>query len=428
MIIKYNESLQIQRLKQSIETARKSEFYRERLKDIEINSLEDIKKIPFTTKDELREAGCYGLVAVPRTQLVEYHESFGTTGIPVSSWRTENDCRQSTRVITAHGIDFYSDDIVFIRNPYALSSPAHEIQAAAREAGACVVPVSTRSDITSYSRTVNLLHKLQPTIMTCIPIEGFFLAETAKLMGLDPKTDFPVLRAFYCAGELMNEKRRCVLEKIWGIDILMYYGSTEMGTMGSACKHKHIHLYPENYLFEILNPETMENVKPGEKGTLVVTTLAREAQPIFRFNTGDIVEIVEHHFCLCGSKHPILKHYGRYEDRIVINNHVLLFSDLQDIVYSFRATSFWKAFVNENQLEIRIESEDVEQEVDQRLVWKLQEQYDFPFTVTLVKEGDIFEREILLKQSPIGKPTYVVDNLREIKEEDINPFISITNS
>lgn len=425
MIVKYNEELQVKRLRDTVQLAKNSEFYKERLANIEIESLEDIKKIPFTTKEELRKAGAFGLIAVPKTQLAEYHESFGTTGVPVSSWKTENDMKQAVKVVTAHGMQFTPEDMVLIRNPYALSAPAHEMQQAARAAGACIIPVSTRSDITSYTRTINLMYKLQPTIITCIPIEGFILAETAKMMGLDPKKDFPALRAFYCAGELMNEKRRRELEEIWDVDVQMFYGSTELGIMGSSCEDKQIHLYPENYLFEVLNPKTMEDAKPGEKGILIVTNLAREAQPIFRYNTGDIVEVVETE-CTCGSKHPILKHYGRYDDRVIIGEKELLFGELQDIVYSLKSGNFWKAFVREDLLEIQIEAEDICKSIEPALIQELKEKYDFPFEIVLVEEGKIINRESLLKQSFIGKPSYIVDSRIETKSDTTNPFIELT--
>lgn len=425
MIVKYNEEFQFERLQCTLEKAKRSSFYQKRLLDINLSSLDDIKKIAVTSKEDLRTAGPFGLVSTSRTELIQYNESFGTTGIPVSSWKTANDKKQPMKILSAHGMEFYPEDIVFVRNPYALSTPAHEIQFAAEESGACVVPVSTRNDITSYSRTINLMYKLQPTVMTLIPLEGFVLAETAKLMGLNPREDFPALRAFYCAGELLTEKRRRVLEEIWGVKVFVYYGLTETGTASSSCLYNKLHMYPENFIYEVVDPVTMEQVNEGEKGLLLITTIAREAMQLIRYNTGDIVRVINNHNCPCGSKHPILELFGRYEQRCIIGTKELLFSELQDIVYSFPAKSFWRALIKNDELQIEIESEEAGKINDNALLEKLHNKYDFPFSVKYVNEGEVFNRDNLLKQSEIGKPVYVYDTHDDAGKEKMNQFLLI---
>lgn len=198
----------LEALNRIIRESKTAPFYRDRLPQQPLSSLADLKKISLTTKADLRASSPFGLLAVPGEELVQYHESSGTTGEPVSVWFTRDDVVHNARQIARCGVGLGPTDIVLIRFPYALSAAAHMVQAAAQLCGACVVPAGGRTSVTPFPKVVDLMRRLGVTVLACLSLQAVMIAEVAEMMGLHPRRDFPALRAICAAGETLPPGRR----------------------------------------------------------------------------------------------------------------------------------------------------------------------------------------------------------------------------
>lgn len=392
----------------SIEKARKSKFYSEKLKDYQITSIEDFKKIPLTTKDELRNSKPYELLSVGIEEIYEYHESFGTTGQPVTSWYTEKDMITSGTQINESPINFNKNDVVIMRFPYAISVPAHIFSVAMHQKGATIVPVSKASAITPYPRVINLLKKLDATIIACNPYEALLLSDVCKKMGYDPKADFPMLRAICVAGEMLTVSNKKRIEEIWGVEVYNFYGSTETANIATSCEYGKLHVSDDYYL-EVLDETTKEEVNEGERGILCVTQLNNEAFPLIRYDIQDIVEIHESS-CTCGRSNKIMIHHGRLDDIIKVNDDYCTMYEFQQILLSSNEIPIDSYF------RINITSEEViiyvEADKDTLLMEKSVElELPFPYKVIFVKKNSLENIDMLLKITESKKANYFINNI-----------------
>ena len=221
--------IQLKRLQETLERVKRAPYFAERFKGAKVNSLDDLAKLPLTTKEDLREASPFGSIAVPHSELYQYHESFGTTGAVVSSWLTKNDFEAYAQQINQCDLDFNSEDLVVNKFPYSISVPAHIVKLAAQNRGACVVSASSLTQVCPYTRTLELMKKLRATVLTCLPTEATLLSAAAVAMGFDPAKDFN-LRAIGTAGELLTNARRRRIEELWNCKVYNYYGTTETAT------------------------------------------------------------------------------------------------------------------------------------------------------------------------------------------------------
>lgn len=407
------KSLQLERLNWTLQKCRNSKLYSQKHNryPLQLNNLEDIIRFPLTTKEELRASAPLGTLSVPGEQLVEYHESFGTTGEPISVWLTANDFEQWTQQIEQCAIDFGPSDTVLVRFPYAISDPAHIVQSAAKKRGACVVPVSSRTVVTPHTRVIKLLHKLKATVIGCLPLETILLAETAKLMGYDPARDFPHLRGFCVAGEMLTDSRKKLIEKLWNATVYNMYGTTENGNIAATCSEGRLHAAEDHFLLEVLDPVTYKPVPPGEMGILVVTTLTLEACPLVRYVTGDIAALHPASTCSCGRSGQILQHLGRYSDRLEIDGQIIVPGDLQEAILKTPGdliSSLWMVGVTEFGLVVRAESEHPGADVISAQAF-LSVELKVPVKLELVPIGGMFDRNKLLEISPVIKPRYVAN-------------------
>ncbi|MBU7007087.1 phenylacetate--CoA ligase family protein [Phosphitispora fastidiosa] len=405
--------LQLERFNQALYRCRSAELYRRKHSGcpLQINTLEEIVQFPVTTKEELRQSAPLGTLAVSPEQVVEYHESFGTTGEPISVWLTAADFARWTQQIEYCAIDFSPGDTVLVRFPYAISDPAHIVQSAAKKRGACVVPVSSRTVVSPHTRVIKLLHKLKATVIGCLPLEAILLAETAKLMGYDPARDFPHLRGFCVAGEMLTDSRKALIEKLWNARVYNMYGTTENGNIAADCSAGRLHAAEDHFLLEVLHPVTNKPVPPGERGILAVTTLTLEACPLVRYVTGDIVTLTPSGSCSCGRTGQILQHLGRYSDRLEINGTTIIPGDLQEAVLQTPDDligSLWMIGVTGSGLVIRAESEHPGADTASARAF-LSGKLKIPVKLELVPIGEMFDRNKLLEVSPVIKPKYVAN-------------------
>jgi len=289
--------LQQAQLPHTLEAAARSPFYRK----VGLSPLEDM---PLTTKQDLREAYPFGMLAVDKSELATYHESSGSTGAPTASYYTADDWLDLVDRYARKHVGIEPSDTFLVRTPYALMITGHLAHAAARSRGATVVPADNRSLATPYSTVVRLLHDLDVTVTWSLAADTLLWAAAAELAGL---RDFPALRALYVGGDPLSPAKRLRIEKIWGVPVVEEYGATETGSLAGQCPHGHLHLWADRAIFEVL---AHGRLQPAGRGQLVVTPLYRSAMPLLRYNTEDEVE-VSLGDCPCGWALPTVRILGR---------------------------------------------------------------------------------------------------------------------
>ncbi|QGH36748.1 AMP-binding protein [Gracilibacillus salitolerans] len=384
----------------------KSPLYKWKLADHDVNGMEldQIQTLPLTTKKDLREAGIFGPLAVDRKEIAQYHESTGTTGVPSASWFTQEDLQIGGRQLKECGVRLTSEDLVLIRFPYAMALPAFLMQHAAWQTGAGVVPASGRTVVTPYPRVLSLLKNLSVTVMAGLPREMELLAEVARLGGSKPSKDFPALRAICVAGELMSDKRRKHIEKLWNVPVFNMYGSTETANIATMCEHGNMHIVEQDFFVEVLNENGSNSVEDGERGFATITTLSHQGSPLLRYFNEDIIS-VEHGLCNCGRTGAKLVHYGRSKDRICFGSTVLDAMDIQEAVYSLSpAPDAWKVIEQEEGLHLLLDSHDSQKWSEENVRSLLSSRLKVPVTVEITTMVD---RMDLIDNTPSIKPVYI---------------------
>ncbi len=330
------EEIQEKRLRNLIWTAYEySPFYRRRFKEAEIHpsdirTLDDLKKLPFTVKQDLRDNYPFGMFAVPLSQIVRFHASSGTTGKPTVVGYTDSDIRvwveSLCRALVSCGVT--SDDIVQIAYGYGLFTGGLGFHYAAEKIGATAIPISAGNT----ARQVELMRDLNTTVIACTPSYMLYLSEYASQMGVDISETS--LRMGIFGAEPWSEETRKRIENKVGIMAFDVYGTSELsGPLFTECIERNgIHVWADHFLVEIVDPETGEQVGEGEKGELVVTTLTKEALPLVRWRTGDITYL-ETDKCACGRTHPrIMRILGRTDDMIIVRGVNVFPSQIEHVL------------------------------------------------------------------------------------------------
>jgi phenylacetate-CoA ligase len=333
--------LQRDRLPAVLAAAERSPFYRKR-------GVSDLADQPPTTKQDLRDAYPFGLLACDRADLATYHESSGSSGEPTASYYTEADWDDLAERFARKWTGITAEDTMMVRTPYALMITGHLAHAAARRHGATVVPADNRSLATPYSRVVRLLHDLGVTLTWSLPTDTLLWAEAARAAGY---TDFPSLRALFVVGEPVVPARKARIASVWGAPVVEEYGATETGSLAGECRHGTMHLWADRAVFEVQDPVTGE-LRPDGRGRLVVTPLFREAMPLLRYAIEDEVE-VSYLECPCGWHLPSVRLLGRTAFASGL--------DVEEVVFALPADYgvwFWRARADGARLQVQIEVAD----------------------------------------------------------------------
>ncbi len=340
------EDLQVKRLKDTAARCRKTVFYRNRLKGVDESQFrtpEDILVIPFTTKDDLRANYDFGLVTVPREEIVRMHSSSGTTGKATVIFHTIKDIETWADlvarciVMTGAGKADVFQNII----SYGMFTGGLGLHYGAERVGMLTIP----SGVGNTKRQIQLMHDFNTTVFHATPSYILYVSEVMVQQGFDPK-EFD-LRIGFVGAEPHSEQTRQRIEDIFDINAFNSYGMSELNGPGVAfeCEQKNgMHLWEDSYLLEVVNPDTGEVLAPGEEGELVVTTLNREAMPILRYRTGDLARIVDDgEECSCGRTHVrISRIKGRCDDMLIVKGVNLYPSQIEDVLMSFPevATSY----------------------------------------------------------------------------------------
>ncbi len=299
----------------------------------DIRSLEDIRKLPFMSKKDLRDGYPDKTFAVPKKEVVRYHASSGTTGKPTIVGYTQKDidswATSLARSLTSIGLG--SDDVIQVSNTYGLFTGGIGFHYAAEKIGAAVIPASTGNT----ERQIELIQDLGVTAMAATPSYMLHLGEVAEKMGVSIRNDTK-LRVGLLGGEPWSERMRDRIEEWLGVKGFNCYGTSELsGPMFSECSERDgIHIWGDYAYVEILDPESLEPVAPGEKGEMVLTMLQKEALPIVRFRIGDISSI-DPEPCPCGRTHPRIKRiFGRVDDMLIVRGINVFPSQVQHTLMS----------------------------------------------------------------------------------------------
>ncbi|HOD35232.1 MAG TPA: phenylacetate--CoA ligase [Syntrophales bacterium] len=317
------EAVQLERLKNTLQRAAKSPHYggvfREKGFDpTKLNSLQDVRNIPLTTKEDLRASWPYGLVAVSKDELVRMHSSSGTTGRATVIFHTMKDIQEWANLMARcmYMTGVRKGDVFQNMMTYGLFTGGLGFHYGAEKIGALVIPAGAGNS----KRQIQLMRDFETTFIHIIPSYALHLYTVFEEVGLDPKKDTKLKLAFIGA-EPHSEKTRKRIEEFYGVKAYNSYGLSEMNGPGVAFEcpcQTGLHIWEDNFIVEIINPDTLEPLPDGEEGELVMTTLLREGMPILRYRTKDLTRIVPG-VCECGRTHRRIDRIkGRTDDMLII--------------------------------------------------------------------------------------------------------------
>jgi phenylacetate-CoA ligase len=283
----------------------------------DVASLDDIRKLPFTTRGDIEKGYPYDMFAVPLREVVRIHTSSGQAKRPIVTGYTAGDLRAWARLMARFltGAGVTSDDVIQIAFRYGLMTGGFGFHAAAELIGASVIP----SDIGNTAEQVMMMNDYLTSVIACTPGFALILLRKIEELGVNTKT-WRLKRAILGAESLPDSVRKALEEKL-GVEVFNSYGSSVVmgpGIAGECAAHDGLHIYEDYFIPEIIDPDTGEILGPGRKGELVITTLMREAFPLIRYRTGDITMIKEG-TCACGRTHARFEgFYGRVDDMVKI--------------------------------------------------------------------------------------------------------------
>lgn len=317
------QALQLERLQKTVTQAANSPFYKHLFAKAHcdpsaIRSLEDVRRIPFTTKDDLRESWPYGLLAVAKDELVRMHSSSGTTGRSTVIFHTAGDLDAWTDTLSRsmYMTGMRKADVFQNMMTYGLFTGGLGFHYGAERLGALTIPVGAGNS----KRQIQLMQDFETTAVHIIPSYALHLSEIFEEMNVDPRRDTR-LRIAFLGAEPHSEKTRFRIEEFYGLKAYNSYGLSEMNGPGVAfeCQcQKGLHVWEDNFLMEIIDPKTLEPVADGVEGELVMTTLKREGMPVLRYRTKDLTRIIAEP-CACGRTHRRIERItGRTDDMLII--------------------------------------------------------------------------------------------------------------
>lgn len=358
-------SLQSFRLSQTIRHVYKNvEPYRKKMNEAgvtpeDIHGIDDLKKLPFTMKQDLRDNYPYGLFAVPMEKVVRLHASSGTTGKQIVVGYTENDIEVwadcCARALTAAGAT--KNDFMHVSYGYGLFTGGFGIHHGAEKIGMTVIPVSTGNT----QRQINIIKDFGSTFLCCTPSYALYLAETMNEMGIT-KNDIKLKGGLFGA-EPWTEEMRCEIQDKLGIKALDIYGLTEIigpGVAFECSDQSGMHINEDHFIVETIDPNTGETLPEGSQGEIVFTCITKEAFPVIRYRTRDI-GILKREKCSCGrTLIKMMKPAGRSDDMLIIRGVNVFPSQIESVLLQLGNTApYYQIIVdrknNTDILEIQVE-------------------------------------------------------------------------
>ncbi len=313
-----------------------SPFYRKKMQEMgvvpeDIQSVDDIVKLPFTVKQDLRDNYPFGLMAVPMSEIVRLHASSGTTGKPIVVGYTRRDlgiwAEVVARCLTAYGLT--RNDSVQVSYGYGLFTGGLGAHCGVENIGGTVIPMSSGNT----RKQIQLMHDFGAKGLACTPSYALYLAETIRELGI-PLEEFQ-LRVGAFGAEPWTENMRKELEEKLNIKAYDIYGLTEIcgPGVGGECEYQNgTHLWEDHFLPEIVDPVTLEPVEPGQMGELVFTTLTKEGMPMIRYRTRDLTSL-NYERCACGRTAVRMSRImGRSDDMLIIRGVNVFPSQVESVI------------------------------------------------------------------------------------------------
>ncbi len=323
----------------------------------DIRSVDDLHKLPFLTKDDLREAYPYGLLAVPRNEVVRIQSTSGTTGRRVVAFYTQHDIdlwdECCARAIVAAGGT--KDDVVHVSYGYGLFTGGPGLNGGSHKLGSMTLPMSSGNT----ERQIQFMCDLGSTILCCTPSYAAYLGESIRERGLQDKIQ---LKAGIFGAEAWSEEMRRDIEKLLNIKAYDIYGLTEISGPGVAFEcsaQAGMHINEDHFIAEIIDPNTGEVLPEGEKGELVFTSITKEAFPLLRYRTRDIC-VLTREKCPCGRTHvKMSKPMGRSDDMLIVKGVNVFPSQIETVLLSKGYPANYQILVsrehNSDKLEVQVE-------------------------------------------------------------------------
>jgi len=370
------KELQLKRLKETVSLVYENvPFYKKKFKDhkitpSDIKTLEDVRKLPFTTKNDLRDNMPFGMMATSLDNCIELHASSGTTGIPITACYTSNDIEVwsevMARCLSMSGLtkkDVFQNPI-----PYGTFTGAFGFHYGAQKVGALVIP----SGVGQSERQIKLMEYYGTTFISGVASYAMRLSQVALDMGLDPKK--LKVRNGVFGAEMFTPGLKKRIMGIWNMDVHDIYGLTEMcgpGVSADCDQHDGLHLWEDHFLVECLDPVTFEHVGLEEEGEIVLTTLTKEGMPLLRYRTRDIAKLYDEKVCGCGRTH--IKHTpikGRSDDMIIIRGTNIYPGQIESVLMKNNTVGGnWRMVLttegDADQLTVEVESKATLSQVDQ---------------------------------------------------------------
>ncbi|MFV0437290.1 MAG: phenylacetate--CoA ligase family protein [Desulfopila sp.] len=337
------EALQLDRLQHTLRrVAARVPFYRNAFREQDIDvarvaSLEDLRKLPFTTKQDLRDNYPYGLFAVPLRDVVRVHSSSGSTGMATVVGYTRKDIDTwsdlTGRILCGAGVT--ADDVVQIAFGYGLFTGGFGLHYGAERVGASVIPISSGNT----KRQIQIMKDFKTTALVCTPSYALKMADVMMDMGINPSG--LSLRYGLFGGEPWTEGMRREINDRLGIIATDNYGLSEImgpGVAGECQECNGLHINEDHFLVEVLDPDSLEPVGPGEVGELVITTLTKEAFPVIRYRTRDLTRLMVEP-CPCGrTSHRMHRLMGRTDDMLIIKGVNVFPTQIESVLFDIEGT------------------------------------------------------------------------------------------
>jgi phenylacetate-CoA ligase len=337
------EQLQLERLQSTIyRVTTHVPFYRNLFKEIKLDpdgfrSLSELRSLPFTTKNDLRQNYPYGLFAVPLRDVVRIHSSSGTTGMATVVGYTRNDIKTWSnlvaRILTAAGVT--KEDVIQIAFGYGLFTGGFGLHYGAERIGASVIPISSGNT----KRQIQIMQDFKTTALVCTPSYALMIADTMLDMGIN--VSGLSLKWGLFGAEPWSEAMRAEINNKLNITSTDNYGLSEVmgpGVAGECLECNGLHINEDHFLVEVINPNTLEPVQPGEVGELVITTLTKEAFPVIRYRTRDLTRLIAEP-CACGrTNYRMTRILGRTDDMLIIKGVNVFPTQIENVLFEIEGT------------------------------------------------------------------------------------------
>ncbi|MCQ2335854.1 MAG: phenylacetate--CoA ligase [Paludibacteraceae bacterium] len=335
------KKLQYTRLQRTMASALNVPFYQKAFKSLglsasDIRSLDDLTRLPFTTKDDLRNNYPFGMAAIPLKDCVRVHSSSGTTGNPTVVLHSKNDLDAWAELVARnlYMVGVRDTDVFQNTSGYGMFTGGLGFQYGAEKLGCLTVPAAAGNS----KRQIKFMRDFGTTVVHIIPSYATRLAEVMAEEGVDPKKDLKI-RILAIGAEPHTEEQRKRIEELLGVKAYNSFGMSEMCGPGVAfeCKEQNgLHIWEDNVIVEIVNPVTLQPVPDGEIGELVLTTLNREAMPLIRYRTRDLTRIIPGD-CPCGRTHRRLARFqGRSDDMMILKGVNIFPIQIEKILMGYK--------------------------------------------------------------------------------------------